>query len=246
MWFIVINNILFKLLMIFIDLVDRNNKKKIVNFFKKNLDKSLINVIDIGAHKGETIDLFLKNFKISKIYSFEPNKNLFNDLIKKKYNSEIIILSNLGVGKNSEKKDLNIFKDTSSSTLNSINENTEYFKRKNKIMSFFLKNENYFKDKQTVNVCNLSEFIKDNKIQKIDILKIDTEGYEFNIIDGISETDFRNIKFIYFEHHYDLMINKGYKFSDINKLLKKNNFQKKYKLRMKFRKSFEYIYENSK
>ena len=84
MWFIVINNILFKLLMTFIDLVDRNNKKKIVNFFQKKLDKSLINVIDIGAHKGETIDLFLKNFKISKIYSFEPNKNLFNDLIKKK------------------------------------------------------------------------------------------------------------------------------------------------------------------
>tara|TARA_B100000965_G_C19581380_1_gene753712 strand:+ start:1094 stop:1834 length:741 start_codon:yes stop_codon:yes gene_type:complete len=245
MWFIVINNILFKLLMTFIDLVDRNNKKKIVNFFQKKLDKSLINVIDIGAHKGETIDLFLKNFKISKIYSFEPNKNLFNDLIKKKYNSEIIILSNLGVGKISEKKELNIFKDTSSSTLNSINENSEYFKRKNKIMSFFLQNENFFKDKQTVNICNLSEFIKEKKIEKIDILKIDTEGYEFNIIDGISETDFRNIKFIYFEHHYDLMINKGYKFSDINELLKKNKFQKKYKLRMKYRKSFEYIYENS-
>ena len=231
--------------MTFIDLVDRNNKKKIVNFFQKKLDKSLINVIDIGAHKGETIDLFLKNFKISKIYSFEPNKNLFNDLIKKKYNSEIIILSNLGVGKISEKKELNIFKDTSSSTLNSINENSEYFKRKNKIMSFFLQNENFFKDKQTVNICNLSEFIKEKKIEKIDILKIDTEGYEFNIIDGISETDFRNIKFIYFEHHYDLMINKGYKFSDINELLKKNKFQKKYKLRMKYRKSFEYIYENS-
>ena len=245
MWFIVINNILFKLLMTFIDLVDRNNKKKIVNFFQKKLEKSLINVIDIGAHKGETIDLFLKNFKISKIYSFEPNKNLFNDLIKKKYNSEIIILSNLGVGKISEKKELNIFKDTSSSTLNSINENSEYFKRKNKIMSFFLQNENFFKDKQTVNICNLSEFIKEKKIEKIDILKIDTEGYEFNIIDGISETDFRNIKFIYFEHHYDLMINKGYKFSDINELLKKNKFQKKYKLRMKYRKSFEYIYENS-
>ena len=39
-------------------LIDHNNKKKIVKFFKKNLqDKSLI-VIDVGAHKGETIDLF--------------------------------------------------------------------------------------------------------------------------------------------------------------------------------------------
>ena len=42
------------------------------------------------------------------------------------------------------------------------------------------------------------------------------------------------------------MIKKEYKFSDINFLLNKNNFFKKYKLKMIFRKSFEYIYENSK
>ena len=42
------------------------------------------------------------------------------------------------------------------------------------------------------------------------------------------------------------MINKGYKLSDINKLLNENNFYKKYKLKMEFRKSFEYIYENAK
>jgi len=241
----VINNILFKILMIFIGVVDLNNKKKVLNFFRKKLNTSLINIIDIGAHKGETIDLFLKNFNIEKIYSFEPNKNLFNTLIKKKYNSNKVKLLNLGVGKKPENKELNIFKDTSSSTLNDINENTEYFKRKKKIMTFFFPNENFLKEKQMVEICNLSEFINQEKIKKIDILKIDTEGYEFNIISGISNLDFKNIKFIYFEHHYDLMIKKDYKFYDINKLLKKNNFKKKYKLRMKYRKSFEYIYENS-
>ena len=231
--------------MIFIGVVDLNNKKKVLNFFRKKLNTSLINIIDIGAHKGETIDLFLKNFNIEKIYSFEPNKNLFNTLIKKKYNSNKVKLLNLGVGKKPENKELNIFKDTSSSTLNDINENTEYFKRKKKIMTFFFPNENFLKEKQIVEICNLSEFINQEKIKKIDILKIDTEGYEFNIISGISNLDFKNIKFIYFEHHYDLMIKKNYKFYDINKLLKKNNFQKKYKLKMKYRKSFEYIYENS-
>ena len=55
-----INNILFKILMIFIGVVDLNNKKKVLNFFRKKLNTSLINIIDIGAHKGETIDLFLK------------------------------------------------------------------------------------------------------------------------------------------------------------------------------------------
>ena len=38
------------------------------------------------------------------------------------------------------------------------------------------------------------------------------------------------------------MIEKEYKFHDINNLLKKNNFIQLFKIKMKFRKSFEYIY----
>ena len=41
------------------------------------------------------------------------------------------------------------------------------------------------------------------------------------------------------------MINKEYKYSDIHFFLKNKNFSLKYKLKMNFRKSFEYIYENS-
>ena len=113
-------------------------------------------------------------------------------------------------------------------------------------MSFFNRNKNFFIEKQTVQIRNLSEFILEHSIHKIDILKIDTEGYEYNILKNLSSNDFAKIRFIYFEHHYDLMIKKNYKFSDINNLLLKNRFKKKFKLRMKFRKSFEYIYEISK
>ena len=42
------------------------------------------------------------------------------------------------------------------------------------------------------------------------------------------------------------MIIKKYKFTDIHNLLKKNNFKKVFKIKMKFRKSFEYIYKNTK
>ena len=108
------------------------------------------------------------------------------------------------------------------------------------------KNKEFMKRTQEVTVINLSKIILDNEIKEIDILKIDTEGFEYNILKGIENFDFTKIKYIYIEHHFDLMINKGYKLSDINMLLNKNNFYKKYKLKMKFRKSFEYIYENEK
>ena len=154
-----------------------------------------------------------------------------------------IFLFNFGLSSGYEKKDLKVFEDTSSSTFNKINTNTNYYARKKRFLSFF-SNELKFKSLNS-NLIPLSDLILKNNINQIDILKIDTEGYEFKVLKGIQDNQFKFIRYIYFEHHYDLMIKKDYKFYDINKLLKKNNFKKKYKLRMKYRKSFEYIYENS-
>ena len=224
-----------------ISFIDYFDKIKILKFFKKNLNDKQINVIDIGAHKGETLKFFLDNFNVNKIFVFEPNKELF-EYIKNKFNSKKIYLFNYGVGIKNEKKILNITVNSASSTINNINKNTEYFKRKKRLLSFG--SNKFFLGTQTIKVVNLSEFIL-HKENKIDILKIDTEGYEFNILNGVHDSDFKKIRYIYFEHHYDLMIDKKYKFRDINELLKKNNFSLKLKIRMKFRKSFEYIYESS-
>ena len=54
----------------------------------------------------------------------------------------------------------------------------------------------------------------------------------------------KDIKLILFEHHYHDMIKKDYTFSDVHDLLKKNNFERIYKAKMPFRKTFEYIYKN--
>ena len=90
----------------------------------------------------------------------------------------------------------------------------------------------------------LDDFVKKNLINHIDFLKIDTEGYEFEVLKG-SKNIINNVSFVLFEHHYDDMIVKDYFFSDINDFLSKNNFKKIYKSKMPFRKTFEYIYEKS-
>ncbi len=236
------NKIYLNFLSIFINFIDNSNKNKITFFLKKKLKDEYLNIIDIGSHKGETINLFLKEFNIQKILAFEPNIKLYNFLTKK-YNDKKVKLFNCGVGLNEEDLDLNIMIDSASSTFNSINLESNYYKKKNKIITFLSNKKNLLEKKQKIPVVSLSKIIHENNISIIDILKIDTEGFEFNILKGIKEIDFKKIRYIYFEHHYDLMIKKGYNFSDINKLLIKNNFKKIFKIRMKFRKSFEYIYE---
>ena len=72
-----INKIYILLLEIFINIIDHSYKKKIFKFLKKNFQDKKLLIIDIGAHKGETIDLFTKNFNLYKIFSFEPNFELY-------------------------------------------------------------------------------------------------------------------------------------------------------------------------
>ena len=240
-----INKIYQNFLEIITKIIDSSNKKKIINYFKSKIGRNKIILFDVGAHKGETIDLFLK-LNISKIYAFEPNKKLFKYLEKKKNKFNNIKVFDFALGIKNEEKYLNILKDTSSSTFNNLNIKSKYFKRKNKYINFFSKKDNLISNTQKTNVVKTSDFFEKHKIDKVDIFKMDTEGYEYNVLCGLEENDFKKIDFIYFEHHYDLMIKKGYKFKDISEILMKNNFQPSFKVKMKFRKSFEYIYEKKK
>ena len=114
-------------------------------------------------------------------------------------------------------------------------------KKKLKILN--IKNKNSFHYKIPIELITLDNFIEKKKIDFIDLLKIDTEGYEFNVLKGLQKYS-KKIKLIYFEHHYDDMIIKNYKFTDIHGLLKNLGFVMIKKSKMVFRKSFEYVYEN--
>ena len=56
-------------------------------------------LLDIGSHKGETIEIFLKNFNIKNIYSFEASASNYAILknnvtkIKKKYINVAILVA---------------------------------------------------------------------------------------------------------------------------------------------------------
>ena len=98
-------------------------------------------------------------------------------------------------------------------------------------------------DEEKIRLSTLDSYLVQNKISKIDLLKIDTEGFEYEVLLG-GKNSLNKISLILFEHHYDDMILKGYKFSDINSFLVNNNFKQIFKSKMPFRKSFEYIYIN--
>ena len=228
-------------------LFDYFYQKKIFIFLKKRNLKNINIFFDIGAHEGESIEVFSKNLNIKKIYSFEPSpinffklKNKVN-FFSKKFKGLEIYLENVGVGEEEKKIYLKQLNESSSSTINQINKNSKYFKKK-KFFLTKLKAENFYKNID-IQIIRLDNYLNNKGIEYINFMKIDTEGYELNVLKGLG-TKIRSVQYIMFEHHYDDMVIKKYKFSDINELLVKNNFIKIFKAKMPFRKTFEYIYEN--
>ena len=222
---------------------DYFQQKKIFNFLKNKIRKNAI-FFDVGAHHGETIKNFYKYFDFKQIHSFEASIKNFSVLQKKisNFKNNQIFLNNFGLSDENKELMINQFPESSSSTLSKINKDSKYYKRKIKILGF---SNEFFTQHVKVNLKLLDDYFIDNNIEKIDLLKIDTEGHEFFVLKGSIKT-LPKIKHIYFEHHYDDMLKKGYTFSDINNFLKKNDFKKIYKSKMFFRKTFEYIYENLK
>ena len=235
-----------KIILWALSLFDHFYQKKWIKFLKKNKYDKFKLLIDIGAHKGESIELFSKNFIIKKIISFEASPINFEYLKKKieknkqGYNNTEIVLENIALGAEDKIIEFNQFDESSSSTIKEVDEESKYYKRKFRLINFLNNKETYQKLK--IKIYKLKDYIEKYSIKKIDFMKIDTDGYEFEILLGL-EDEIKLVDIIMFEHHYDNMIKKGYTFEDINELLVKNNFNKIYKSRMPFRKTFEYIYK---
>ena len=234
-----------KLIITLLNFLDFFQQRKIIKLIKNKFSGPII-IFDVGAHYGETIRLFSNKFKIKKIYSFEASPQNFQ-VLKKKISKKQIDLNkveifNFGLGNQIAKSYINQAIESSSSTINEVNEDSKYLKRKLKILNIN-KNDVFYR-KIPIQLITLDSFIEKLNIQKVDLLKIDTEGYELNVLKGLSKYSQR-FSLIYFEHHYDDMIIKNYKFGDIHKLLEEKGFSMIKKSKMLFRKSFEYIYENN-
>ena len=225
---------------------DYFKKKEIINFFKKNIIGDIINLIDVGAHHGETIKLFNIKFNIHNIYAFEPSYRNFKVLEKKTKNikNTNLRIYNHGIGETEGIFDFNESDESQSSTLVKINYKSNYYKRKKNLLRFFKKKQDLFFTTK-VNIKSLGKFLEEKKIKNVEILKIDTEGYDFNVIKSL-KNNLGLIEYIYFEHHFHNMLSKDYTFTQVHNFLVNNKFKKVFKTKMFYRKTFEYIYKNTK
>jgi FkbM family methyltransferase len=209
-----------KFIELLLNIFNRYHFYKINNYLKKF---KLINFIDIGAHKGEFFKYFIKKNKfIKKAILIEPQENKISNLLKmtKKSNMKIII-KNIAIGNSNKQKKFFINQLSSSSTIKNYDKKSFWLRFKKIILFFSSKIETENKQK-FVTVTTLDKVFKDLNLKKIDFVKIDVEGSEYEVLLGAKKS-LHNINYILIEKQFTNLY-KNYSFKKIEKLLNKNKF----------------------
>lgn len=143
-------------------------------------------IFDVGGHVGNFALAASVIYKNSKTYVFEPILNTYNLLSENTGQYQNIEIYNLAIGDNNASCRM-------------------YFADNELDRSSFIKN-NILKQEnikfQEVTMTKLSSFVFEHNIPKIDLLKIDVEGFEVEVLKGSVEILDR-IKNIIIEVHVD-------------------------------------------
>lgn len=180
-----------------------------LNKYLKNKNNPI--VFDVGANIGTYSKDILEANKSSLIYAFEPHpityKNLTNNL------SHINLQAfNVGVGRENGRLELYDYDTKDGSAHASLYRDVIKDIHKGNPIS------------HSVKIIKLDEFLIDKNIEHIDLLKIDTEGNEYNVLLGAQDyLKHKKIKAIHFEFNEMNIVSKV-SFKDFWDLLSQYEF----------------------
>jgi FkbM family methyltransferase len=144
-------------------------------------------VFDVGANVGDISSLFLNHFPEASIHAFEPVDSTFKKLQRALGHHPRLVLHKMAASDTEGSATIRLFDCAAINTLvgdlvDSLRTNPSGLEK--------------------IEMCRLDVFISGFKIDVIDLLKIDVEGFEAKVLRGCGETlKPERIRYIYFEFH---------------------------------------------
>ena len=196
------------------------NRENFLNFFYKK-DEAL-NIFDIGANEGQSIEYFKKLFINSSIHAFEPEIVNFRKLNTKYKDDTTVYTNNFALGDKEEDKFLNCYTDSAQNSFFKIDKNSEAIRHNaHPKVTKCVDDENT----KLVNIQTLDSYVFKYKLQKINIVKIDVQGFENQVLLGSLQSISKNIIDIFIvEISFDGVYGVSNSFAEIEKILIPNNY----------------------
>lgn len=161
-----------------------SGEKYLSTFLKRNY--SLITIFDVGAHHGDYTNLFVETD--ASIYCFEPNPSSFNYVQKRFHTQKNVNLFNMGLSSKGGESQIFDYKNLEGSYHASM------------YKEVFTHLHNSMPVSAEIRVETVDHFSQENGIERINLLKIDTEGHELEVLKGAqSLIDKKCVDVIHFE-----------------------------------------------
>lgn len=193
---------------------EKDYEKENIEFLTQHC-KPEMTVIDIGAHLGLMSVIISKLIgSKGKIYSFEPTPKtfaIFKDIIQKNGGNNIIFPFNRAVSNFDGKMDFFVDENEGSNANSLVGR-----KDKSRVS-------------QEMEVVTLDSFVKEMKLDKLDLIKIDAEGSELDVLNG-GLTTFKTFKpKIVLAIHPSLIRNNNQNIGEIFDLISNLNYDVHYR-----------------
>jgi FkbM family methyltransferase len=131
-------------------------------------------IFDVGAHDGKTAQEFLKSFPNARLVAFEPGSMAFQTLAGLFRNRPNVAVENKAVGAERGTGQLNLYSWANMNSLLPLDDQPENMIR-HKVTSA---------GTASVQVVSIDDYCSENGFAKIDVLKIDTQGYDLQVLAG--------------------------------------------------------------
>jgi FkbM family methyltransferase len=167
-------------------------------------------ILDVGANTGQSVKRYRRVFPSAIIHSFEPSQRIFDQLKTNVAGQEDVFTWNCGVGSAAGKQ---TFLENTHSDMSSFLELSKT--GWGKIVK-----------ESVVDVTTVDQFMADHQIHRVDILKSDTQGYDFEVIKGAEHAMRRNaIGLLYFEFIFSEMYQNLPRFDEVFRHLTDRRFR---------------------
>lgn len=132
-----------------------------------NVDR-ITTCFDIGANRGQTAKYFAATFPAAKITSFEPIGATYAQLVTNTSHLPQVKTFNFAFGSKDERKTISLAQNDQLNTL--VNRDGASSTEEDHL--------------ETVQIRTLNSFIIENQIDRIHLLKTDTEGFDLEVLRG--------------------------------------------------------------
>ena len=201
------------------------------NFDREKTLKYLIKenqpvIYDVGANVGATLDEFKGWWPSASIHCFEPQKECWDQLeiSSSRYSPDKVIINKYAAGNIANDQATFYSHDISMgvSGFHKINLQSRDSVHLNRLLESEPKSLEGYKQslnhERHVRVVRLDEYMKRSGVSRVNLLKIDTQGYEPEVLDGLgkrlSDVDVVITELMFYDYY-----ERSLSFSDIEKFL---------------------------